>query len=200
MTEAPPKTIAEFILRYNIGTDCSKPTPYYDKGEDWPAIAYTVTLYDMIEAPDGTKSRRASAYDRHPIEFKLGIGHVKWRAYAGATSDERDIIDFHKRGRRYKKGHQAGLATVAANMARAQKVAPTAYDVLTNLQHTLREFYDRLSFEEWADEYGYNADSIKHRELYEKCQAEGHATYNWLGEARAVELLEAEDDGHEPKA
>lgn len=197
MTEAPAKTIAAFIKRHNIGVDCSKPTPHYDKAEDWPAISYTVTLYSMEEEPDGTKVRKSSAYDRQPINFKLGIGHVKWKRYSFATSDESRIIEFHKSGRRYKAGHQGGLATVAANMARAQKVKPSAYDVLTNLQHTLREFYDRLSFEEWADEYGYNTDSIKDRELYEQCQLEGRFTYSWLGDERARELLEAEDDGND---
>lgn len=66
---------------------------------------------------------------------------------------------------------------------------PTAVDVLSSLVQDGGAI-DCPTFEEWASEYGYDADSRKAEAIYRKCVETGLALRAGLGEAVFSELRE----------
>lgn len=66
---------------------------------------------------------------------------------------------------------------------------PSVVDVLACLASDASAI-DHATFDEWANEYGYDPDSRKAEATYKACLACGLALRNMLGEAGLVELRE----------
>lgn len=66
--------------------------------------------------------------------------------------------------------------------------APSAYDILACLSSDL--YTHDLTFQQWADDLGYNADSIKDKAIYEACCNQSRVLNNLFTESELEELAE----------
>lgn len=131
----------------------------------WPCIAYTCQLSD---------SRRRVAWTG---DYRLGVGHVKPKGHARAewsrTTPEQQLLEYW----RSKPGSvfidKQLWANVAAKLAKDQKVSPTLNNVCHSLLMEGSTFFDGQRFEDWASDFGYSADSIKAKEIFEACDKTG---------------------------
>lgn len=137
------------------------------RDNDWPCIAYTVRL---------------EYKGRSVIEtgYSLGVGHVKvpkrWEDQpAGLTSDEVCAFNTLRNNPHAQLKDKALHARFAAKLAKAQKVAPTLANVLHSLISDGEAYFDALSFEDFAANYGYDVDSRKAEATYRKCDEIGRA-------------------------
>lgn len=139
------------------------------RDNDWPGIAYTVRLE--------YKGRSVIETD-----YSLGVGHVKPKgtqpprfSSLAFTEDELSLLytwqSHPSASFRDKQKH----AAVAAKLAKAQKVAPKLADVLHSLISDGEAYFDALSFEDFAANYGYDVDSRKAESIYRKCDEIGRA-------------------------
>lgn len=141
------------------------------KGEvrdnDWPCISYTVQLL--------LKGRLVIETD-----YSLGVGHVKvpkrWEDQPnGLTSDEVCAFNTLRNNPGAQLKNKAFHASLAAKLAKAQKVTPQLADVLHSLISDGEAYFDAMSFEDWAANYGYDADSRKAENIFRKCDEIGRA-------------------------
>lgn len=90
-----------------------------------------------------------------------------------------------------ERGQEAfnGIAREAARIM-GQK-ALNVEDVLNSL--AMDSMGADESFSDWADNYGYDTDSIKAKKIYDSCVETMHALKNSLGYAKFNELLECEE-------
>lgn len=140
-----------------------------DKETAWPHIAYTVAL--------NFKGKRCLT-----TPYKLGVGHVDPKKIRTGTTlaaargfsidDESLLMTWQsKPGAQFKD--KARWADVAAKVAKWQKVQPTLSDVLHSLLSDGDAFFNAQSFEDWASDFGYDADSRKAEAIYRACDAIG---------------------------
>ena len=85
---------------------------------------------------------------------------------------------------------------VPYSMGSAHRDPPTAGDVLGCLAIDSQGIENAQSFEDWADEYGYDHDSRKAEKTYRVCQDQAAQLAAFLGEPAFAELLDCteEDD------
>ena len=138
----------------------------------WPHIAYEVKLTFKGKLVLQTT-------------YRLGVGHIDIQKLRG---QENQLLFSSK----YKfVGHEAGFAeswsrqpsanfkdkamqaSVAAKIAKVQKVTPSLPSVLDSL--LLDGQADDMTFEQWAASFGYDTDSRKAEQTYNACQAHGKA-------------------------
>lgn len=150
--------------------------------EDWPCIAYVVSL-----SLNGREIWRG--------DYRLGVGHVKpfpaydraadsWRC--GFTENEENLC--HHWGRKVSArftDKQLWSAT-AAKLAKFQKVAPKLEDVAHSLLSEGSAYFDAQRFEDWAADLGYDPDSRKAEATFKACDEIGRA----LSRAFTPEQLE----------
>lgn len=188
------QTIAQFIEKHGITLTVtegpqgrvSKPRTADPEDKPWPHIFYRVKL-----------SRQGGGTMRTP--FKLGIGHVKpEKQYRGSvnverlTGDEEHLLYAWQRKPYAQFIDQELQASLAAKLAKAQRVAPAADDVLDSMTLSLRAFMDRMNFRDWCAELGDDPDSIKALRLFHRVIKEGRRVHRWLGNDLAAELLDCE--------
>ena len=70
---------------------------------------------------------------------------------------------------------------------------PEAHDVIGALLMEAQGIEACTGFPDWAEGYGYNADSIKARDLYDLCREQTDALETLLGRPLMVALMEDED-------
>lgn len=137
------------------------------KGEvrdnDWPCIAYKVQL---------------QLHGKPVIEtdYSLGVGHVKIpKNYApmSLTQDERRALEVLQGNPRAQFRDKALHASLAAKLALAQKVVPQLADVMHSLLSDGEAYFDAMTFEDWAANFGYDADSRKAESIFRKCDEIG---------------------------
>lgn len=141
-------------------------SPYGEVKDEWPCITYKVSF----NAPNG--------HTKEYFEYSLGIGHVDWKKAAkspkystsfGYGEDSR-LVDFMARNASLKKTPEllAHQATLAAEIARLQKVQPNPAEVLASI---CREALDsEQTFADWCANFGYEEDSRKAESIYRTCQ------------------------------
>lgn len=71
---------------------------------------------------------------------------------------------------------------------------PTAAEVLSCLADDAAGFENARSFEEWAEEYGYDTDSRKAERIYKACERIDAKLHAWLGNQAQVLLWDVERD------
>ena len=113
--------------------------------------------------------------------YSYGLGHLKPFAniFGRITTDIRhNAMDVAERGFFPKPGYTTW----------GQKVhEPSASDVLSSLCLDA-SVLDFSSFEEWADDYGYDPDSRKAEAIYRACLQNTLALRRYLGDAALTEL------------
>jgi hypothetical protein len=118
------------------------------------------TLSEIITAEGITA--RAKPTDANPAIFDMGPGARHWRVTL-------------RRGR--------SSMTVPFSQGPAHTHPPDAVDVLSCLASDASGFDDARSFEEWADNYGYDTDSRKVERTYRAVQRQTERLRAWAGPA-----------------
>jgi hypothetical protein len=147
--------------------------------EDWPCLAYTVTL----------------SYQGRGIlttAYHLGTGHV-------SREDIARVSDNYSTPARYaayyvtvlrkpyaKFVDQNGWVAAVAYAANRRNVKPHLADVLHSLCVDSTPYFAHSTFEDWAGEYGYDTDSRKALATYEQCIDTGRK----LARALPADVLE----------
>lgn len=147
----------------SLGFELSHKGPFAEVKDNWPCISYVVTL---------------KFKGREVIEttYSLGVGHVKVTAPPmGLSMSEREAGFLHS----WKARPNANFldkqlqADVATKLAKYQKVAPQLADVLHSLMLDGEAHFQSMLFADWCADFGYDSDSIKAKEIFEKCEAIG---------------------------
>lgn len=139
--------------------------PMASKRDDWLSLEYMTAL-----------QRDGKTFWQGP--YFLGIGHVDLKKAARVShlscklkldDGERSVLQTW-----LKKPHASFVdkdlqLAVAVKLAKWQKVAPGLDDVLSSLLLDGTAHFDSYTFPDWADCYGYDADSISARATFEKC-------------------------------
>lgn len=151
------QTITESLEAMGFSLVSSDPTPNVTE-DGWPNIKYEVALFfkgkELIHMP-----------------YSLGVGHVtSGKSHTLKLSDAEETMLQTWKAHPYTKFQQTQLqANLATKLARDQKVKPQLVDVLYSLLSDGSAHFHSLSFEEWAGDCGYSSDSIKAKEIYDKC-------------------------------
>ena len=168
------------------------PTPRTDK--DWCGVMYNVALYKG---------------DRLVLEttYTMGVGHfnLKWHDLPSHYTSGKNAFTREEVGLYYKLQkkpytsfkNEAEVNKIRASMATKiaiqEKILPEIKDVLYSLISD-GDVINYSSFEEWADNYGYDLDSRKAEGIYAACLKTGLALRNGLGDAVLSQLQEAFQD------
>lgn len=123
-------------------------------------------------------------------DYSAGIGHApsykhRWGA-GGMTRDECDAIEYET-----EKGFVALQRSTA--IFKGKPIVPNAADILYSLV-TDCDVLNYSTFEEWAETFGYDADSRSAETIYRECLKQALALRNGLGEKLLAELVAAVAD------
>lgn len=152
----------ELFDSLEINSTTSAPMPSVDDG--WPSIAYAVTFnrgIRMLQAP-----------------YKLGVGHVDWKKLnldgtsvlgTGLSHDDIAVIRTIQRNPGAQLKDKAIHAEVAAKLAKIQKIAPKPHEVFACYCNEALEATN-TTFEDWCANFGYDTDSRKAEQTYNKCR------------------------------
>lgn len=126
-------------------------------------------------------------------DYMQGIGHLPGYKYPTRNSMERDYLR-----RAAENGTYARTPSIADNASvfgvRGDKIpAPSMADVLHCLLMDA-EVIDAGSFEEWAENFGYDTDSRKAEGIYRACLDTGLKLRSMLGDDLMGQLREALQD------
>lgn len=112
-------------------------------------------------------------------DYSLGIGHVNLKQARpdsltwNVTEQERSMLYAWQHNPHAQFKNKELQASVAAKLAKYQKVAPQLDDVIYSLVRDGDAFFNAQTFEQWADEFGYDADSRKAEQTYKACDCIG---------------------------
>lgn len=170
-TETKSK-IDELITRLGVAIESSKPTLASEESKTdgrvthWHYIAFTVTI-----------RRGEKAVWEGP--YRMGLGNFP---------EFRDLI-----GRNLTvHGEKEILASVEKrNPRRILRTRPSLPDVLYSLLSEGSAFFDAASFEEWAEDYGFDTDSRKAERMFRECQETGRKLSRAINAAEITELRDA---------
>lgn len=151
---------------------CSAPEARYK--DDWLHIHFDIRL-----------ARKGYLLPIYVSSYTLGTGHlekgvvcvtglVRFKKSKGVL--HLSIPEFHlmsiiNRGTRLKD--PTVLLPLLTKIATVTKLQPSIKDVLCSCVLDGSAFFDAMTFEEWADNYGYSSDSIKAKEAYDTCMEIG---------------------------
>ena len=133
----------------------------------WPRVQFYITL-----------TRNATLV--HSTDYSMGIGHFSptkkeaLRAYRLTSNPVvSQIIDWKVTKPHVGSTDKLAEAQAAAVIANLRKFKPSLTDVLPCLLSDGSAYFDRSTFEEWAGDLGYDADSIKALDTYNACNKIG---------------------------
>lgn len=110
-------------------------------------------------------------------DYSLGIGHVDIKAIdmhkLPLEASEQSMLHAWKTRPGVKFTDPVSQAKLAAKIAKYQKVTPQLDDVLYSLIRDGDAFFNAQTFEQWADEFGYDTDSRKAEQTYKACDRIG---------------------------
>lgn len=185
-TKQEPSVI-ERLAKFNLLIQCSPPSGEVD--EDWPHIAYAVTI-----------TRNGNALWTGP--YKLGVGHVKIPTITQGlpcikggvqfTQDELYTWNALKVKPNANIQPKALQASLCAKLAVVQNVSPTLQDVLHSLLMDSSAMDE--TFSDWCANFGYDDDSIKALETYQACAKIGQALSKSFTPSELQELREIFQD------
>lgn len=137
----------------NVTTSCKKPS---DK--DWKCFSYDVTI---------TSLTRSTTVDYHK-----GIGHIgvlQRKVDTKTSSDPSLGTPYIFEWRRLTRSEER-LYNSMAGFAKAKPIPPQIEEISDCLKSDCRCIRDYVTWAEFASNLGYDADSIKDREVYMSCQ------------------------------
>lgn len=176
-SETTPAAIREQLIALGFTLESSAPIGGVDE-KQWPHLAYTVRLLykgrEVISTP-----------------YKLGVGHVKvpkrWEDQPpGLTANEKAVLNTLRNNPHANLKDKAEHAAFAVKLAKVQKVSPTLEDVMHSLCMDGEAFFNAPSFEDWAADFGYDADSRTAEQIFNACDAIGRK----LARAIPADVLE----------
>ena len=121
-------------------------------------------------------------------DYSAGIGHApcykKLPVFGrGLTRDDIALLEYET-----EKGFEARQASTA--IFKGKPIAPATADVLYSLA-TDADVLNYSTFEEWAETFGYDADSRSAEAIYRECLKQALALRNGLGESLLADLAAA---------
>jgi len=129
--------------------------------DGWPCLEYE-TYYRKQSDPE--------TVTRLQLDYRLGLGHVKrehWQTIRDGHPDF-DLAFAHIAGRKIKPEFMAKQAKIAERLAHklslvrpSEVLAAHAEDAITAILST---------FEDWASDFGMDADSRKAEHMYNTCR------------------------------
>jgi len=134
--------------------------PFGAVEDDWPCIRYTITI------------------NRQAFDYRMGIGHVDWKLALRTMESQsfsryprwiESFVRIQAAGGVISQACKTDLAKAAAEVAKVQKVKPNPAEVLASVCRDGLEAESQL-FEEWASEFGCDADSRKAEQIYHACR------------------------------
>jgi hypothetical protein len=116
-------------------------------------------------------------------DFYLGVGHVKKptkylqynKHLAALPARHRNMLDHWIDRPSVKFIDQETFSEVVAAVAKATKVAPTLDQVMASLILDGSPCFDHQSHKDWCDDFGYDADSMRAKKMYNQCMETGQA-------------------------
>lgn len=139
----------------------SGPTGHVNK--DWPCIQFTVRL--------NFQGKRVLDTD-----YSLGVGHVNPKKhhigsvnFLGLSDNQESMLMTWQAKPLANFSNKESWANLAAKLARKEKLAPTLPEVLHSLLLDGSPHFNHQSFEDWALELGYDADSREAERVYRLC-------------------------------
>ena len=123
---------------------------HYDAGQTWTSIRFDCTL-----------ARNGREVWSGP--YHLGVGHLKNLATVERANGKLPRNAAPTRAQRIALTHQATVESLKPKLA----------DALHSLLSDGAAYFDGLTFEEWASEYGHDTDSHKAEKTFRECDAIG---------------------------
>lgn len=162
-----------------ITATVSQPRPAV-RDNDWPCIEYDVNF------TNGRKSWTA--------QYRIGVGHVKIPRSTscnlmGLTNSEESLLYALQNNPHAKAKDPSLHASLATKLAKAQKVTLSCFEVFAQCCNDGLSAQDQ-SFENWAADFGYDADSRKAEKIYDECRAVWFEVLALAGEANVRKLAE----------
>jgi hypothetical protein len=154
-----------------------------NKGEKDPSLNWKVTL--RRRGRMAQTERECNGFDILTADYMAGCGHCPSYvpSFRPVSIDQRDAIRHEcETGRQFVVGGYKG-----------KPIRPDACDVLHSLLMDA-EAIDCATFEEWADNFGYDADSRSAEATYRACLEIGLKLRAGLGDAALAELRDAARD------
>ncbi len=140
------------------------------------------------------------SFNNEEFDYFTGLGHqhiTKNIGYGGWTTDELGIVVHAVCGMEYmtaylNKPSNLKITKPGSKPIKGYLVPPTAASVLYCLILDSEALY--RTFEEWANDLGYNSDSIKDKEIYNECCSNARRLLNCFTREQIEELQELLQD------
>ena len=148
-TSATPD-LATLADELGLSLTASNRRAHYDADQKWTSIRFDCVL-----------TRNGREVWSGP--YNLGVGHLK------------AITDIERANGKLPRNAaptQAQLAALTCYAA-AERLQPKLADVLHSLLSDGSAFFDGLTFEDWASDFGYDTDSRKAEAMFRECDAIG---------------------------
>lgn len=159
-----------------------------ENGKPWRSLNWRVTLNRASVFTDG--SRPSSESHILTTDYAQGDGHCPAYKASVATLGNRNSI---MRDEAIAKECETGRSLVNRRVVSEKIAPPPIADVLHSLVSEAGVL-DCSSFEEWASDLGFDADSRKAEAIYRACLDIALKLRNGLGEANLRRLQEAFQD------
>jgi hypothetical protein len=170
-TETKTK-IDELIARLGVTIESSNPALATEKSKadgrvtQWHHIAFNVTI-----------RRGEKAVWEGP--YRMGLGNFP---------EFKDLIG---RNLTVHAEDEIWASVKQRNPRRIFRTRPSLPDVLFSLLSDGSAFFDAESFEEWADNYGFDTDSRKAERMFQECMETGRKLSRAFNAAEITELRDA---------
>lgn len=155
-----------------------------EDGKVWRSLNWRVTLYRAVTTRGGDADTRAIL----TTDYSAGEAHCpSYKQGARRTIDYVAALDYE-----IEHGKKS-LVNRGWSVMGTTPIEPDACDVLHSLVSDA-DVLDCGTFEEWASNLGYDADSRKAEATYRECLAIALKLRNGLGDAVLAELRDAAQD------
>jgi hypothetical protein len=178
----PRETLEAAIAKHNldITTEFVPFSRSRHAGEKLPQLNWRVTLHD-------TKAKRAIL----TTDYSAGMAYAPsytGNAFQGMTGRDMELVHHE-----CEHGRPAAYTNGSVYSVGKKKIEPITADVIYSLVSDA-SVLDYSTFENWADDMGYDPDSRKGEGIYRLCLSHALALRNAIGEAGLAELREASQD------
>ncbi len=184
-------TINEFITRENILITPAfvgkKIEPSPKKGEKgWEHFEWAVELKNLQGRQSLGNIYPLPVVPTHSLTYKMGLAHQGFRKWDSNTNKFTNEW-------RMATEKEIKEESFSNYIKRIKPIPPTVIDILSNVHMNCVDMDNNEPFAEWCRNYGYDDDSIKHKELYERCRQEFFDFRKFFG-YKFQEFLECEND------
>lgn len=153
-------------------------------GEGAPVSHWLCVL--TLPCPDNKPAQRT-----HRASFKQGAA-FRTLTQAGAMEARYHGIKGAKAGAQIPQAWKAGVFAILCEPAHSKPTPPDVVSVLDSLRSDAACVNDGQSFQDFADDLGYDPDSRKAEGIYRACQECRDKVRAWLGFGHFAELMRCE--------